>query len=94
MNRLGTISGTGRVSVGGVDVGEAQYAIAVFQSGQMKDAHGTIRAGEDLIWEVYQASDQALLQLENGGVVKFLVTNSSAGSGLADIAISGPVPGF
>jgi hypothetical protein len=47
-----------------------------------------------LIWEVYQASDQALLQLENGGVVKFLVTNSSAGSGLADIAISGPVPGF
>ena len=94
MTYLGSIRGSGRVLVDGEEVGEARYSISVFQPRHLKVANGTLEADDSVIWAAYQASRGCALVLEDGESVEFVYRQSSVGSGIAAIDVSGPVPGF
>ena len=79
-------SGVGRVIVDGNDIGEAEYEISVSQPRHLKEARGSIIADSGVIWAVYQSGKNAVLALEDGKTVSFLITRGEPARGRATIA--------
>lgn len=82
--------------MGGDEIGNAEYEIRVFKPKNLIEAHGILKADEGVLWKIFdsQAQGNATLLLENGETIEFLISSASVGSGVANIVISGPVPGF
>jgi hypothetical protein len=103
MDYLGRLNGTGRIVVGGADIGSATYNIRVYRrmivardlagTGDRfpgrKEARGRIEADPSVIQRI-QNEKVATLKLPNGETVDFRVTGSS--SSRADITVTGPIP--
>ncbi len=96
MTYLGSLTGFGSVNIGGEVIGDAEYDIRVYQPRNLKEAHGTLKADDGVLWKIYdsQAQGNATLLLEDGQTINFLIDSVSVGTGTASIAISGPIPGF
>ena len=94
MDRLGSLSGNGRVSIAGEEIGEVEYSITVWRSGRgSKSASGRIVGDFSALNQIFEANDNATLELESdGGSISFIIRTLNSDG--AEIVVSGPVPGF
>jgi hypothetical protein len=96
MNHLGTLAGRGRVLVDGKDVGNIDYDIHIYQQDPphgTKKSYGTATGAAPTLTAAYNARELAILELQSGGTVSFMIKHVHDGEG-AEITISGPIPGF
>lgn len=92
MRRLGAVSGRG-TAVYDDQTAIVDYEIAVYAEGGLKSARGSIGAPWRTLNDVFR-SKAAKLTLESGGSVDFFITRYGAPDDVAEIVVSGPVPGF
>jgi hypothetical protein len=93
MSQIGTLTGTGRVHVDGKFIGGAYYDIEVRKPRFVIEADGTIKAERATITKIRDAGG-ADLELEDGGKIRILVQRWNLMDERADVAVSGPIPGF
>lgn len=93
MRHLGTLDGNGRLEVKGVAVGNIDYSIDVWidDGSRFKTASGSANGDYRALDQLFNAG-AGKLHLANGGTVNVAVTHLDQSG--AEIAISGPVPGF
>ncbi|MET4041771.1 hypothetical protein ABIC03_003462 [Bradyrhizobium sp. RT6a] len=92
MKHLGSLQGTGRVEVKGLDVGAIDYSIDVWlDNRQRKSAEGRAEHGINALMAAFNAGT-AQLHLERSGTVDIIVTKLGVHG--AEFKVSGPVPGF
>lgn len=93
MTHLGTLRGTGRISIEGNDIGPAVYYIDVYRPRSLIEAGGHIEADRAVLSQLYPAK-VAQLRLETGGEVDFFIKRWDFLSTSMTITITGNVPGF
>jgi hypothetical protein len=93
MAYLGSLRGTGRISIDDTDIGSADYRINVYRPKYLNEARGYINADPSVIQQIVDAR-RAVLELENGGAVTFITPQWDIDAGQARITITGPIPGF
>lgn len=94
MRLLGEVDGKGTVRIGEENVGEVEYHIAVYRSGALREARGTIAGDGKVLRAAFNHDQHCTLVLEDEETVEFHVSRISAGTGSAQITVSGAVPGF
>ena len=94
MRHLGTLERTGAVRLGDEPIGTVDYAINFYATPHLKDGQGTIEGGSAVLYKIMNAGVAATLELEGGDTVDFLISNWNIHEDRADIATTGPIPGF
>lgn len=91
---LGTLSGKGLLEIPGSDSTSVVYKIDVYKSGGLKEARGVLLGDDRVFLNGLKCCEHLTLHLENGGSEKILITECRIGTRSADIAVSGPLPGY
>lgn len=90
--RIGGIHGKGQAHFKGKSA-EIEYNVSVYDDGYLKHGNGTVRAPWKVLMEMMNANE-AQLELRDGERMTFMVKRFSPPEDVADIVVSGPVPGF
>jgi len=90
MKNIGTLSGLGKLWDGNRDLGPVDYAIEVFEDGEVKRGEGTLQWVGRGPWDSFQAGKVLMLMVKTGEQVS--LTIKSARNEEADIVATGPIP--
>jgi hypothetical protein len=94
MSVLGTLEGNGTLLVLDKRYDDIPYAIIVTQRGLIKQAIGTITFPSITVGNAAFQAGSAILQIKGGNTVDLIVTRFGPPNMVAEVAVSGPVPGF
>lgn len=89
MQRIKTLTGTGKLRTADAALGTVRYSLDVWREPNgWKQANGSLVGADAIVMQAFFAKQPLLLDLQTGGHVSIIITGGSG-----EFQVSGPVPG-
>jgi len=92
MKLLGSLKGSGYVTLSGRREGPFEYSLNVTESGNARSGSGNLTGDMMVLYRTFESSGSAVLELADGKKVDIVITTVD-GAG-AEFMANGRVPGF
>jgi hypothetical protein len=93
MAHLGTLDGEGLLIINCENAGACRYRIEVFRPRKMIEARGIVIAAPSAL-QVFALSTQATIELQDGGDISIWLVSWDRTGDMAEVRVTGAIPGF